>query len=138
MKKLPSFLILLVITLFFTGCSQKSNEELIVGKWQVIKADFSQIPEYNEATEKEKLRLEMMQVAFRKIQFEYFADKTYIMSGYDNNRLDGNYNFLNDGKYIEMKNTNRILDKNLLLKLSEDSLIFKVEEGFVLVCEKIK
>jgi PBP1b-binding outer membrane lipoprotein LpoB len=138
MKKLPSFLILLVITLFFTGCSQKSNEELIVGKWQVIKADFSQIPEYNEATEKEKLKLEMMEVAFRKIQLEYFADKTYIMSGNNDNISDGTYTFLNDGKFIEMKSTNQSLEKHLLLKLSEDSLIFKAKEGIVLVCEKSK
>jgi hypothetical protein len=105
----------------------------------VSRIDLSQFGDYNRATNEEKIQFEMMLGLLKKIETEFYSDHTYITKagsiGKGND--EGEYKFVNDGKYLELIRENKTKEKNEIIEISQDSLKIKSNENIILVYERL-
>ncbi len=115
MKKI-TFIILLVVSVAYTGCSDGGNvvtADTIVGTWNITDAgiDMKNMPEGMEAM------LPMMEKAFLKSVYEYKSDGTYSMK-----TMMGN----TTGKWTYDADNNTI---NHTKEGSDNTKIFQIKSG---------
>lgn len=134
---------LILSAIFISACTEKSVNELLPGKWKVVKADFSQMKEFANLSDEQKVSLEMMNTVFSKVEFEFFKDLTFSSSAPDIGEMKkmntgGSYQLVNDGRYLELKEKSGNTDKMKILLCTEDSLKLHTKEGFILVFTSVK
>ncbi len=123
--------------LTISSCKQKTADELIAQKWTCVGINTTAL-EKQVTDFKDQFSLEMLKSNFLESSIQFFTDKTYeqYIKAYDY-KLQGEYKFINDEKYIICKHLNaRKEDKEEqfeIMMLTEDSLKLLAKEDYVLV-----
>jgi len=142
MKNLINCLLCLIL-LFGVSCSKKTNEEMIIGEWKLLKTELQ---DKSIASQKVMNQInDMQKVIFQKdIRFRFYTDKKYrqYYSGKESNSED-KMEFKIVDKTFELNPSGTIIDFDLynrdgslyrgtnkpgpyeIIKITEDELILK-------------
>lgn len=125
--------------------TKQSIKELIIGKWQFARIDFSELMKGREIDPMDKMEISFLQGMYKSLSMEFFNDNTYEVSFdimMNNGSVLGTYKFLADEKYLET--TYAVADKEPkterkeVVSCTSDSLYLKTDKNLLVVYFRVK
>lgn len=131
------FLTSIILSLF--QCKSPTIEEQVLGKWAYDTLYTDEITPSEELSTKDQFGVAFMKGMMKGYSVQFFEDKTfenYIQRGTLESKHSGDYEIINDGKYLVLK---KLTQKNEVktekwevLQLIDDTLKVKTDKELVM------